>query len=179
MDAFWKLYKKGGISKVSVTKICELAGYNRSTFYMYFQDIDQVLEEIESQVITPDEFNEVVLSNILAGDNKKEAFQMLVALYEENEEYLPILLGEYGDPGFREKLLKKLAPAVSMALNLPLYENKKMKYIMEYQSAAVLTMISKWYQNKKDISVDELIHILLDVTTNGVQAELLKCVSRK
>lgn len=35
------------IEKISVRKICELAGINRSTFYAHFQDVYDVLEQTE------------------------------------------------------------------------------------------------------------------------------------
>ena len=174
MDAFWQLYKAGGISKVSVTRICSLAGYNRSTFYVYFQDIYEVLDEIEAMIITPEEFSSLVLSNILYENDKTKSIKMMLGLFENNCEYFPVLLGPNGDPAFREKLLEKLAPAVSSMLGLSLQANRKLKYIMEYQSSAVLTTIVKWYQYGKDISVDELISLLIDITTNGVQTELMK-----
>ena len=176
MDAFWQLYKTGGISNVSVTRICALAGYNRSTFYIYFEDIYEVLDEIESQIIKPDEFQALVLSNLLYENDKTRSIRMMLSLFEQNSDYFPVLLGANGDPAFREKLLEKLAPAVSALLGLPFNENKKLKYIMEYQSSAVVTTIVKWYQYGKDISADELISLLIDITTNGVQTELLKTI---
>ena len=174
-DAFWQLYKKGGISKVSVTSICNMAGYNRSTFYMYFQDIYEVLDEIESQIVTPEEFNSVILSNLFKHQrNKEKSIGMIIDLYEANSDYFPVLLGDNGDPAFRQKLVKKLAPSIAALLNLPLKNNKRITYIMEYQSSAVIAVITKWYQSNKNIPKEELITLLLDITNHGVQAELTK-----
>ena len=35
------------IEKITVGQVCELAGYNRGTFYLHFQDLYEMLEVIE------------------------------------------------------------------------------------------------------------------------------------
>lgn len=39
IDSFWLLYCQKNIEKITVKEICEIAGYNRSTFYVYFNDV--------------------------------------------------------------------------------------------------------------------------------------------
>ncbi|MCP1146629.1 TetR/AcrR family transcriptional regulator [Lysinibacillus endophyticus] len=41
-SAYWTLYKENGVQKVTVKDITSLAGYNRSTFYEYFKDVQDV-----------------------------------------------------------------------------------------------------------------------------------------
>ena len=96
-------------------------------------------------------------------------------LFEHNIKYLPILLSEKGDPLFRQKLLKKLLPVIlSVFPGLTPAEITDVKYIVEYQSAAALSTIAKWYLNGKDIPLEHFVEILYSVTTNGIQKELLK-----
>ncbi len=178
MDAFWELYTKHRIEQITVSSICSLAGYNRSTFYVYFRDVYDILDEIEKQIITPERFHKIVLSNLKHGADKKKVIAELMDFYEDNSKYFPVLLGEHGDPGFRKKLLKRLAPVVVATLNHPMTENvRKLSYIMEYQSAAVLSMITQWYSNGKDIPIEEFIDLLIAITTNGVQKEIFKVQS--
>ena len=47
IDAFWKLYQTKPIERISVREITDIAGYNRGTFYLYFKDVHDVLEQIE------------------------------------------------------------------------------------------------------------------------------------
>lgn len=47
-DTFIRLmYQKNG-NRISVRELCTAAGVNRSTFYVYYQNMDELLEEIES-----------------------------------------------------------------------------------------------------------------------------------
>lgn len=38
-EAFWTLYTKKPIEKISIKEITDLAGYNRGTFYLYYKDV--------------------------------------------------------------------------------------------------------------------------------------------
>lgn len=175
LDSFWEFYTKNRIEQITVSKICNLAGYNRSTFYDYFKDVYDVLDQIENQIITPHRFQQIILSNLLPSVSKKNIVIELLQFYEENSKYFPVLLGEHGDPAFRKKLLKRLAPVVYATLNhTPTKNIQRLNYIMEYQSAAVLSMITKWYSNGKDMPVEEFIDLLIALTTNGVQKEILR-----
>ena len=175
MEAFWKLYEKERIENISVSSICKSAGYNRSTFYVYFRDIYEVLDAIEENIITVEEFKSIVLKNIMNNSGKEEIMTDVVNLYEKWNRYLSVLLGEHGDPAFRTKLLKRIAPVVLSLTKFPVIKNKiRLEYIMEYQSAAVLSIITRWYQRGKDLPIEELIDILICTTMNGVQKEIAK-----
>lgn len=176
MSAFWELYTNDRIEKITVTKICERAGYNRSTFYTYFKDVYDVLEQIEEQIITPESFEKSVATYLFT-DNKALAYQHIIQLFEDSSSYFPVLLGEHGDTGFRHKLMRKLIPPVSKHLNVNFNSNAKLKYILEYQSAAILNTIISWYANGKDIPTEEFIQLLIGITMNGVQSELVKNIS--
>ncbi|WMJ86649.1 TetR/AcrR family transcriptional regulator [Anaerocolumna sp. MB42-C2] len=175
IDAFWKLYCKKTIDKITVTEICTLAGYNRSTFYVYFKDVYEILDVIENQVITADEFKRIILDQLLNNKDRKDLLRQLIQLFENNKDYLPVLLSEKGDPYFRQKLLKKLFPAlISFFPDITNTELQEIKYTMEYQSAAMLSTISKWYTNGKDMPLERFLEILFSITTNGIQREFLK-----
>ena len=46
IQAFWKLYREKRIEKITVGEIAAVAGYNRSTFYEYFYDVPDVLQQM-------------------------------------------------------------------------------------------------------------------------------------
>ena len=51
IQAFWKLYREKRIEKITVGEIAAAAGYNRSTFYEYFYDVPDVLQQIEDGIL--------------------------------------------------------------------------------------------------------------------------------
>ena len=46
-EAFFSILKQKPLSKVTVKEICTAAGVNRSTFYKYYKDTYDLLEQIE------------------------------------------------------------------------------------------------------------------------------------
>lgn len=48
--ALIQLLQEKNINRISVRELCERAGVNRSTFYVYYKCIDELMEEIEQDV---------------------------------------------------------------------------------------------------------------------------------
>ena len=42
VQAFWKLFKEKSIEQITVKEISAIAGYNRSTFYVYFTSVRDI-----------------------------------------------------------------------------------------------------------------------------------------
>lgn len=172
--AFWDLYEKKRLEKITVAEICKKAGYNRSTFYDYYSDIFEVLDEIEEELITPDDFQNIILNNVLHGINREAIIQSFLNLFEEKSRYFVVLLGENGDPAFRSKLLKRLSPIM---MGMPQCEGPEIRnrilYLMEYQSSGILSTMTKWFQDENPMPREELVELLMSVTIHGVQKEIL------
>ena len=49
------LRQKGDIHKISVRELCEKAELNRSTFYSHYNEPKELLEELESELLTSTE----------------------------------------------------------------------------------------------------------------------------
>ncbi len=45
------LYAQKPIEKISIKEITELAGYNRGTFYLYYNDVYDLLHQIEEEIL--------------------------------------------------------------------------------------------------------------------------------
>lgn len=172
-EIFWQLYRSGGMANISVTKICELADYNRSTFYANYEDIYDVLNQIELSLISPSEFQAIILQKLLTSSPAEAILTSVIALFERNEEYFPILLGPDGDPAFRKKILQSLLPTITTTVQRTKAEYPLFLYTLEYQNAAVFSVIALWYQRGKDISQEALIQLLIRLTTSGIRQELL------
>ena len=50
-EAFLELRSQNALEKIKVTKLCELALINKTTFYKHYQDIYALSEEIENETI--------------------------------------------------------------------------------------------------------------------------------
>lgn len=51
MDAFWDIYCEKGIHQTTVGAVTKTACFNRGTFYEYFTDIYDLLDQLENDLL--------------------------------------------------------------------------------------------------------------------------------
>lgn len=91
MDAFWALYCEQKIARITVKAITHSVGYNRSTFYKYFTDVYDVLEQIENSLIPSlDEFPPILTPTGSHG----MPLDMFLQIYKQKSKYYSVLLGD-------------------------------------------------------------------------------------
>lgn len=164
MQAFWGLYCRKKIDHISIKEIADKAGYHRSTFYEYFVDIYDLLNQLEDEVLAKLKA-EVLQSLSIQSDNN--LVQILADRYEEQGEYLRVLLGENGNPHFAKKMKAEMSFALTRRFGLP--ENDiHTSYIMEFGLSAIMSTITHWYQNNKNLPSKEFIVLVRSMLMNGV-----------
>lgn len=163
MDSFWTLYKKHSIEDLSVIKITEHAGYNRSTFYEYFMDVYDLLNQIESNLIEKLKLEMIKnLSNPAATD----IVDRMAVFFEENGEYMSVLLGSKGDPAFVNKLKALIKPLLMKAMSLSEIDFDN-QILFEFSLGGMLSALSYWYSDGKLISPEEYATIMRSLLMKG------------
>lgn len=167
-EAFWRLYATKPIDKISVVQVCELAGYNRGTFYLHFSDIYDVLASIEESLLAGmTECVEACMKRLRRDSSKLSciaACKDVVLYYERNKSHISVLLGEQGDPSFIYRLKENLKPLwreyVVGSENGR--SSGEIDLILEYTLAGTLFMISRWLANPGQTSARQLAHLVYD-----------------
>lgn len=172
MDAFWSLYCEKRIEKITVKEVIHKAGYNRSTFYQYFKDIYDVLEQIENEIIpTKDELPALSLGNMEIG----MPVELVMKLYDKNKEYYCILLGDKGDPAFASKLKNAIKDALKEALSSEVKMDLiELEYILEFVLSAMIGIMSYWFKQDVKISSQALAILIKDLMENGIIPKMNK-----
>jgi AcrR family transcriptional regulator len=125
--AFCDLYRERPIEKIHVKDVIAAAGYNRSTFYEYFQDIYALLIYIEDDVI------HYIKKGLNSGTHTQTD---LLRLLSEKEQYLKVLLGPFGGVHFQDRLMKELLPEREETIN----NSPLQSYISEFHMTISLSM---------------------------------------
>ncbi|MBL4934558.1 TetR/AcrR family transcriptional regulator [Clostridium sp. YIM B02515] len=170
LDAFWSLYCENRIEKVTIKDITNKAGYNRGTFYEYFEDVYDVLEHIENSLIpTLDELPPVFTPNITLGMPLEQFFE----LYKQNSKYYSVLLGEKGDPSFAGKLKNTIKPIIMQVFeDMPNVDKRELDYILEYTLSAMIGIMSYWFTQEDAIPNDKLHELIKRLTEQGIMKQL-------
>ena len=172
--AFWSLYQQKKIEHIAIKEITTKAGYHRSTFYEYFTDIYDVLNQLEDSLV---EYMRERLLTALEGGLNDDFIQTVADVYESKGDYLGILFGENGDPRFSLKLKTIMRFAVTHAFGLP--ENElHAAYLFEFGMSAIIGTITYWYQRKEDLPSKDLARLLRSLLVRGIGPEIQKYSNR-
>lgn len=170
IDAFWSLYCEKRIEKITVKEITQKAGYNRGTFYEYFTDVYDVLNQIEDSLIPKlHELPPISMSNQDMG----MPLDMFITLYEQNSKYYSVLLGDKGDPAFAGKLKNSTKPIIKQAF-LEKYKINPIEFdfILEFVLSAMIGVMSYWFRQDKLLPAEDLISLMYDIMENGVMKRI-------
>ena len=173
--AFIKLYKENRIEKITISQLTKEAKVYRGTFYYYYTDIYDLLEQIEERF-----FKEViedvlgVIEGILVGDIEKRA----VEITEHFKKYEEIMTLFFVDK-LNTTLIKRLKEAAKCKVLMKLgIDNNNLsnedKYILEYIASAQVGIITKWIENKRDINAVDLAKIIKKANLFGPITSLMK-----
>lgn len=177
-EAFWRLFAERPIEKITVGQVCELAGYNRGTFYLHYHDLYEMLHCIEDTLLAG--MTECVESCMkqLKRDSSKlsciAACKDVVLYYERNKAYISVLLSEQGDPAFIYRLKSNLKPlwreyVVGQNTDRP---EAEIDLLLEYTLAGTLFMISRWLTEPRGTSARELAHLVYDFSIKDVHRRM-------
>ena len=145
-EAFLRLLEKKDISYITVKEICETAGVNRSTFYLHYTDIYQMLQKIEEDAMQ--NITEVMKKYPIDPDNSDSVLQFIVQFFSimDNDRDLCLaLLGPHGDMAFVEQIENLLAETFLKRLPEKLPKNDpNIKYPYAFILNGCVGLIRTW-----------------------------------
>jgi len=170
MEAFWSLYCGKKIEHITIKEITDKAGYHRGTFYEYFTDIYDVLNQLEDDLLEYIRVNHIerVDANLSEDD-----IQNIANLYSVKGKYLSVLLGENGDPQFLNKIKAIFIPVLMDTFGLS-KEEIHTSYIFEFASSGIFAAITHWYNNEEELPSQELIALIRSMLMKGVYPMIQK-----
>ncbi len=163
-QAFWELYAEKPVEKISVREITDRAGYNRATFYLYYHDVYELLDEIESMVLG--NIERLVNERLLKGEKLEfsQHMSLILRLAQRSRDYTRVLLGPHGDPAFSDRLKEIISPLVDRFF-LPEAEldEQARRVVREFYLSGILAIIRAWTAEESPMPIDQLITLLMQM----------------
>ena len=138
--ALTTLMLEKSINEITVSQLTALADLNRSTFYIHYQDIYDMVEQIETEIFQ--QFVELVQSRTPSAQLLTDIFYFLA----ENADLCAAFLGRHGDYQFVEKFKDVVKQHC-----LSYWNNQKtqlspaqMEYFYAYIASGCIGLIQKW-----------------------------------
>jgi len=171
IEAFWALYCTKRIDKITIKEITMRAGYNRSTFYEYFADVYDVLENIENDLIS--KLQELPIQQI-SSQPTPFPLEALVHMYSQHGTYLAVLLGDQGDPAFQRKIKSSMKPMIKEILIAQgTNDDFELDYTLEYALSAMIGILSYWFNQKETLPIEKVVELLTELSDEGVMMRLM------
>lgn len=165
LDAFFAVRNVKSLDKITVKDIVTEAGYNRSSFYLYFTDVYDLADVAERSVI-----------ECLAGAAEKEFAKAETISMEEFMARLARKTSEYADEivilsdskSFRDKFMSVLRPNFSRVSGLD-PEDEKYDYLVSLFFSIMLHNISYWGQHRDEITLAGIADMTRTIILPGIQ----------
>lgn len=164
---FISLIREKGYKNVTVTDIVERADYNRSTFYLYFKDkedlteelITEVLEELNHAFHRPFEDAKIVAYNrILPSSNT--FFQHLY----DYKNFYSLLTIQDTIPGLQQKFLEKMKEIFDAITYIDTEKEEiQIEHFNTYKMYGSYGVILEWIEDGYVKSPDEIANNLLEI----------------
>ncbi len=163
-DALRSLIKEKPISKITVSELTRRTGYNRSTFYEYFLDINDLVDYVETKLL--EDIKKTVLRIPPENKSVENMFQIVFTAMNED---IYLLAGDNGDSAFFAKARVELIPIV--ANYFPhLKDAENFDYLTCFVSSAVFGLLQHWNEKGKDISTQEISNMMQSLVLNGLRS---------
>lgn len=169
ITAFWEQYKNIPIEKITVKSITDACQIHRATFYIHYQDVYAVLEQIENSLITA--LDKISIKCFESYHDLDGFANALYAIFQDNREYLHYLVIENKHHEFSEKYKKKLKlifPNIFQSET----NNSPNKWIIDITITSLVDIFLQGADNGL-ISIEEIILLAEGFMTRGIFDTLL------
>ncbi len=165
-----ELMKTKPVNSITIKELVDFADINRSTFYLHYHSIYEILEEMEQDLLDqvcqvfdqyPDDYNE------------EDSFPFISAMLRivfDNMETCNILLSPKYDTGFTEKVQALLDQKVAERMQHVLGSDFKVSsYLSSFYIAGCMGMLQTWQFDENRPSPEYMARLCYGLIMNTVK----------
>ena len=131
ITAFQQIYEHKPLEKISIKELCIKAGYNRTTFYVYYQNIYDLLDKAVDDLLSPviQQIYEIDdLENLLKGNLIRLLF---LKFFPQRSGYIEIIFKRNQYYSLTEKIKSRLLAFIKAQLKKDLKNTVPVLLILE------------------------------------------------
>ena len=143
---------------INVTEFVNFAGISRSSFYIYFDSLYDVLDKIENEFMDGLLPVKNISDGIKSGRGKIDSNLISKTDYIlRNKDMLRILMGENGDPSFTAKLTNRNRKILKESFKDSNYSEIEKRLLAEYISAGQIQAIKWWNFHEEAMDIFDVM----------------------
>lgn len=156
-----KLLHKKTIYQITVSELCTESELNRSTFYKYYGNVYDILEELAEETLAKG--TQCIQEIEAAGlDYGKEPLYHLLCYVRENKDIYQLLLNNTVNGDFPEKMLKSIIDFFKREASLAINNMKMSEYTFQYLVSGSISVIQNWINGPMTESPSEISNHIYD-----------------
>lgn len=168
--AFVELLNEKDMNQITITDIAKKANINRKTFYNYYLDINEVMEEIQNLVVGAFIKNIGTVEFTNMADFLTEIFAKFTETVSHDLEFYNLLFKTNNRSYFIVKIVDILREYVQKHLEeTEQLDLRRFKVAVDLYIPGIISIYMNWFTNSYDYSIEELSTLLTDFILNGIQ----------
>ena len=177
-ETMMELLKKEPLSQITVSKLCEKAEINRSTFYTYYSDVDDLYQTMKDQFIEEIIKSAIDDSTITTRNSTGKRISLKVSryIYDHKDEYI-VFYGKDPESDLTQRLvdyyMKSFLNTVENEKSGKL-DLRKLEIYLTNLIEGQYRMHHKWISKFPDISPEEYSVMYSAINANGPLKEIKK-----
>lgn len=168
-ESLLELLNELPIGKISVKMICEKADLNRSTFYVYYKDQFDLLEQLELEAINSLRQHITKEAFLTHNPETLNAMHAILDYIQKDAALFKVLLGPHGSSSFytmimeftEEELITELLEALET-------DQATAAYVKTFAVNGALSLLKQWLDNDFYISSEAMSKLAAQLIYTGV-----------
>ncbi len=166
-DALISLMQDTPFDRITVKKLCEEAGINRTTFYLHYNDTEQLLLETEDDIIK-------AASDMIIGPDRSqtslECISNFLNYVQRNSLHFRTLLTFKDSEAFVQKFSSDVVAAIKPTMDSSISDDKK-EYLLYFALVGCLAVIREWILSDFRTPATEMAALLERMTQSVIRIQ--------
>ena len=160
------LKEKGSVAKISVRELCDRAELNRSTFYAHYNEPNDLLMEIETELLDATEEHLKKIGEENAAGAHKYILSFLQYIKQNDKQFRTLLIDSF-DPEFRSRFMQQ--SIIQFVENLRIELPKELEqYIFSYILNGSTGIIIQWIRSDYAVNENEIVNLLFLINQSAL-----------
>lgn len=165
-ESLKKLIVEKKLNDINITNLCKKAGIDRKTFYLHYNNIDDLLFAILN------ELNNVFIDrikNLNINNLNILVFEYINFINEEHSFFETIITSESYSYILSRNIKNFFESVHDIYKPIRSINKNKQSLIIAFINNTFFTIYKQWVLDGKKISIDELIILMTDLLNNGIK----------
>lgn len=152
--AFFELLKETPLNRITVKSICEKADINRTTFYRYYTDAFDLMDQIEADLFSSVQH----YIQELGIKAPEQAIEAMLKLTINNNEFYTILVADNTDHRYIRRMIANSYPVFQdgFCRRYPTLTPQQRKWIYYYMANGCISIMLDWVRSGMQESPGEV-----------------------